>query len=126
MDAGRSTTRILVVPRPRGGVTEQAVDHRDRIFIRSVRRVAPRTTRGVLMRVLRDVRDPGWSLATAAQALVGQVDGDLAPLRSARIHLLVASLDHRTLADARALATIEVAIAEVEAQQRQRRHPSGV
>lgn len=123
MDAGRSPTRIRLVPRPRGPATDQAEEPRDRTFIRSVRRVAPRSTRGVLMRVLRDVREPEWSAEKAGRALVAHVDGDLMLLRSARVHLIVATVDRRPLSAARALAALDVAIAEVEAQQPQSPRP---
>jgi hypothetical protein len=76
------------------------------------------------MRVLRDVRDPEWSAVKAGRALVSHVDGDLSLLRSARVHLIVATLDRRTLTAARALAALNVAIAEVQAQHRQSRHSS--
>lgn len=123
MDARGSSTRILIVPRPRSGVPERSRAGRERTIIRAVRRVSPRSAQGVLLRVVREVRDPGRSLVTAGHALVAHVDGDPAPLRAARVYLLAATLDRRSLTDARALASINVAIAEIEAGQRQVRHP---
>jgi hypothetical protein len=54
----------------------------------------------------------------AAQAVVGQVGGDLAPARGARVYLLASPPDRWTLSDARTLATIEVAIATLEGERR--------
>lgn len=114
MDAGGSPARIVIVPRPRTGVAERVADRADRTTIRTVRRVVPRSAHGVLVRAAQEARDPGWSLMAAAQALVSQVGGDLAPLRAARIHLLAVTLNPWALSDARSLASIDVAIATVE------------
>jgi hypothetical protein len=75
------------------------------------------------MRALRDVREPDWTPVKAGRALVAHVDGNLSLLRSARVHLIVATLDRRTLSAARALAALNVAIAEVQAQHPQSRQP---
>jgi hypothetical protein len=121
MDTGRLPTRILIVPRPRAGVTQPTGHHAYRTIIRAVRRVAPQSTQGVLLRAAREVRAPGWSPATAGHILVAHVDGDLAPLRAARTYLLATTLDRRTVSDANALATINAAIAEIEALRRDTR-----
>jgi hypothetical protein len=42
----------------------------------------------------------------------------LEPLRAARVHLLAATLDRATLTQAKALATLNVAILEIEARAR--------
>lgn len=120
MDADRSPARIVIVPRPRPrtGVAERVADRADRTTIRTVRRVAPRSAHGVLVRAAQEARDPGWSLMAAAQALVAQVDGDLVPLRAARIHLLAVTLNPWALSDARSLASIDVALAAIEDRRR--------
>jgi hypothetical protein len=82
------------------------------------RRIAPRSTQGVLLRVVREVLDPQWSLGPAARALAEHVGSDLEPLRAARVHLLAATLDRATLTQAKALATLNVAILEIEARAR--------
>ena len=120
MDAGWSSTRILIVPRPRAGAALPSVQRGTRTVIRSVRRVAPRSTAEVLLRAAREVRDPRWSPAGAGHALVAHVGGETGPLRAARVHLLAATLDRRTRAESRALASIDAAIAEIEAGQRPR------
>jgi hypothetical protein len=118
MEAGRSSARILLVPRPRTGVAERVTKRAERTTIRTVRRVAPRSAQGVLLRAAREARDPCWSLVPAAQALVAQVGGDLTPLRTARVHLLAVTLDPWALSEARALASIDVAIAAVGSRRR--------
>jgi hypothetical protein len=52
------------------------------------------------------------------------VGSDLEPLRAARIHLLVATLDRATLTQAKALATLNLAILEIEAGARTARDRS--
>lgn len=49
---------------------------------------------------------------------MAQVDGDLVPLRAARIHLLAVTLYPWALSDARSLASIDVALAAIEDRRR--------
>lgn len=115
MAPGRAlSTWTRVVPRPRLVVPEQRGVEAERTIIRAVRRVPVHSTEGVLIRVLREVRSPHWTAVDAGVALAAHVEGDLRRLRSARVHVVVASLDHRTVCDVRALATIDVAIAQIE------------
>jgi hypothetical protein len=100
--------------RPRLAVPEQPAAGVERTIIRAVRRVPPRSVRGVLIRVVHEARSPDWSAVAAGQALAAHVEGDVRRLRAARVHLLVASSDRPTVCDERALATIDVAITELE------------
>lgn len=109
-----SSTWTLGGVRPRLVVPEQRAAGVERTIIRTVRRVPPRSVQGVLIRVVHVARSPDWSAVDAGQALAAHAEGDVRRLRAARVHLLVASSDRRTAFDERALATIEVAIAELE------------
>lgn len=109
-----STTRTPRGVRPRLAVPEQHAAGVERTIIRAVRRVPPRSVRGVLIRVVHEARSPDWSAVDAGQALAAHVEGDVRRLRAARVHLLVASSNRRTVCDERALATIDVAIAQLQ------------
>ena len=82
---------------------------------RVVRRVTPRSAHGVLLRVIQEVLDPRWSPARAARALVSHVEGEVGPLRGARALLLAPTVDRATVSRARALVTLNLAIAQIEA-----------
>ena len=81
---------------------------------RIVRRVSPRSPHGILLRVIQEVLDPDWSPAAAAKSIVSHARGELGPLRAARRHLLTATMDRVTVSGTRALATLNMAIAEIE------------
>lgn len=82
---------------------------------RVVRRVTPRSAQGVLLRVIQEVLDPRWSPARAAHSIVAHVDGEVGPLRGARALLLAPAVDRATVSRARALVTLNLAIAQIEA-----------
>ena len=112
MDAERSPK----IPFPRAGATRGSASSEPPGYAvrRHSRRVAPRSTQGVLLRVIREVLDPNWTPAEAARAIVAQVGGELGPLRGARERLLAGSSDRSSVSHARALATIDLAIAQIE------------
>jgi hypothetical protein len=66
--------------------------------------------------VIREVLDPQWTVHSAARVLVAHVEGNLAPLRTARARLLAAALDRATTSYVRALDTINRAILEIESR----------
>jgi hypothetical protein len=69
----------------------------------------------VLLRVVQEVLDPQWSPTRAARSIVAHVGGEVGPLRAARAQLLATTFDRATASRARALTTINLAIAQIEA-----------
>lgn len=76
--------------------------------------VARRTTRGVLLYLVRDAQRPDWSPLAAARRLIDYSGTDLELLRSTRRKLEAVADHYGKATRAHALATIIVAIAELE------------
>jgi hypothetical protein len=70
----------------------------------------------VLLHVVREVRDPAWTPAAAARRIRERVQ-DPGALRLARARLRVLGGERVTLSQARALATLNLAISDLEAGQ---------
>lgn len=81
---------------------------------RVARTVPAGTTEAVLLHVLREALDPGWTPLGAAHRLLERVHGDLRALRVARARLAAAANGGITVSQARALATLNIAIADLE------------
>jgi hypothetical protein len=80
---------------------------------RMARRVPVRSAQSALVLVMREVMKAAWQPATAAARLLNEVP-DLAVLRLARSRVRIASLERATVFQARALATLNLAITELE------------
>ena len=67
-----------------------------------------------LLTVMREVRTPSWTPLSSAVRVANQV-GDGRALREARARLRLASIERASLAELRALATLNLAISHSEA-----------
>lgn len=67
-----------------------------------------------LLTVMREVRTPSWTPLSSAVRVANQV-GDVRALREARARLRLASIERASLAELRALATLNLAISHYEA-----------
>jgi hypothetical protein len=92
------------LPRRRSEVTSRRV----------VQMVPAGTSAAVVVHLIRIVMDPDWSPAQAAADVAEHVRGDVALLRQARLRLLQCTRFRSTLAEARALATVNLAITSLE------------
>ena len=82
---------------------------------RTARLVPSRSVQAVLARVIRDVLAPGWTPPRAARHLVEGFEDDAPLLRRARSRLrAAATADRMTRVQARALATLDLAIDDVQ------------
>lgn len=81
---------------------------------RVARTVPAGTAEAVLLHVVREALDPAWTPLTAARHLTEQVHGDLRAMRAARARLLEVANGGATVPQARALAALNIAIAELE------------
>ncbi|WP_328531936.1 hypothetical protein OG984_12785 [Nocardioides sp. NBC_00368] len=63
---------------------------------------------------MREVRTPSWTPLSSAVRVANQV-GDVRALREARARLRLASIERASLAELRALATLNLAISHYEA-----------
>jgi hypothetical protein len=81
---------------------------------RAARLAAPGSVDAVLVLVIHEVLAPSWTAAMAAQTVLEQVGGNSSALRSARNQIRKGLHDPITVSQARALATLNVAIAEAE------------
>ena len=79
--------------------------------------VVPRgSTRWILLHLIREARDPAWSPLTAARRLIAHADSDLHLLRATRARLVQAAPPGSAPMSgsyARALATLNIAIADL-------------
>ena len=84
-------------------------------LVRSARVVPRGSPRWLLLHLLRETRDPAWSPLAAARRLIGYADSDLDLLRTARARLVQAAPPgaRSNGSHARALATLNIAIADL-------------
>ena len=78
--------------------------------------VPPGSARPILLQhLMREARDPSWSPLASARRMIGYADNNINLLRTARTRLIqVAPPDtRRSSSHARALATINIAIADL-------------
>lgn len=80
---------------------------------RMARRLPTRSPQSALVLVMREVMKAAWQPATAAARLLNEVP-DLSALRLARSRVRIASLERATVFQGRALATLNLAINELE------------
>ena len=80
---------------------------------RMVRRLPTRSPQSALVLVMREVMKAAWQPATAAARVIDEVP-DLTVLRLARSRVRIASLERATVFQGRALATLNLAINELE------------
>lgn len=80
---------------------------------RLAQRLPVRSPQSALVLVMREVMKAAWHPATAAARLLTEVP-DLAVLRVARSRLRIANLERATVFQGRALATLNLAINELE------------
>ena len=73
--------------------------------------------KGVVLRVVRSAMAEEWTPFAAADDLVSYVDDDVRLLEIARARIHACVLDSSTVMQARALATLNVAITKVREQQ---------
>ncbi len=92
-------------PRPRSEIRSRRVAHL----------VPAGTSAAVVVHLIRTVMDPAWSPVDAAADVAEHVRGDVALLRQARLRLLQCTRFRSTVAEARALATVNLAIGSLEA-----------
>ncbi len=111
-------SRILPVDRAGDSATSGAAADRRPTSLGDPRRVArtvpARSTSGVLAHLVRVSLDPGWTPLASARRLVDHVQGDQVVLRRARMRLRGAMGARIGVTQARALATLVIAIAELE------------
>ena len=84
-------------------------------LVRSARVVPRGSPRWLLLHLLRETRDPDWSPLAAARRLIGYADSDLDLLRTTRARLVQAAPPgtRPNGRHARALATLNIAIADL-------------
>lgn len=75
-----------------------------------------RSPKGVVLRVVRSAMSADWAPYAAAEELVAYVDGDVQLLEVARARVQACVLNTSTVMQARALATLNVAITRVRQQ----------
>lgn len=80
---------------------------------RIARLVPARSAQAVLMHVVREARAPDWSPSTAAGRIEDYVRGELTALLQARSRLRAITEHKPTLVQARAIATLNMAIHRV-------------
>jgi hypothetical protein len=81
---------------------------------RLVRTVPGGTSAALVVHLIRTAMQPGWTPAAASTAVVTYAQGDLALLRLTRLRLRQSTRFRSTLAEARALATVNLAISSLE------------
>jgi hypothetical protein len=80
-----------------------------------VSRVVPDgTSSAVVVHLMRTAMHPDWSPSDASTVVVEHARGDLVLLRQARLRLRQSTRFSSTLAEARALATVNLAISSLE------------
>lgn len=72
------------------------------------------TSSAVVVHLIRMAMHPAWSPSDASAVVVEHAHGDLALLRQARLRLWQCTQFRTTLAEARALATVNLAISSLE------------
>lgn len=77
---------------------------------RVARRVPAQSPQAVLLAVVRDALEPHWSPTESAQRLRTEVSSEVGVLRQARVRLRAATTERITVSQARALATLNLAI----------------
>jgi hypothetical protein len=72
------------------------------------------TSTAVVVHLIRTALHPAWSPSDASAVVVKHAHGDVALLRQARLRLRQSTRFRTTLAEARALATVNLAISSLE------------
>lgn len=93
-----------------GTTTPPAARWQGRRIAESISRQSPR---GVLLHLIREAREPYWSPLASARRLVARAGSDLDLLRAVLVRLHAVDREAGTVHQ-RALATITIAIAELE------------
>jgi hypothetical protein len=88
--------------------------HRSDLDGTRVRVVPAGTSSAVVVQLIRTAMRPSWSPSDASEVVLQHAHGDLALLRQARLRLRQATRFRTTLAEARALATVNLAISRLE------------
>ena len=95
--------------------TPQLDPHRSDAASRRLARTIPGgTSAAVVVHLIRTAMHPGWTPAAASASAVTYAQGDLALLRLTRLRLRQSTRFRSTLAEARALATVNLAISSLE------------
>lgn len=81
---------------------------------RIARLVPPGTSQAVVLKAVRNALLVGWAPTAAARTLLEYVDGDTALLRQARLRLRSTAIGRPTLVRARAIASLNIAIATLD------------
>ncbi len=96
-------------------MTAPSLPRRTDVRNRRVVQVVPAgTSSEVVVHLIRAAIDPDWRPSDASAVVIDHVAGDVALLRQARVRLLQCTRFRTTLAEARALATVNLAISSLE------------